>query len=222
MHHGNQLVATARINPTNASHEILRNVAPMFETGGSLYKTAPLAEGTTLLLIGSVEGHDSEPLAWTHEYGGGASVPASRGGRLFYTSLGHPKDFENASFRNLLVNAVFWCLAGNHPSLAIPVVKADDVKKLLEAKKAVVLDVRRPDEYATGHIPGAINLSVEDAEFDAKAGKLDTNKTYIVHCVHGLRSAKAAQKLKCLNFESVDDFSGGIRAWEEAGKPVVK
>jgi len=213
MHHCNQLAATARINATNASHEILRNVAPVFETGGSLYKTSPLTSGTTVLLTGSVEGYDSEPLAWTHEHGSS---------RIFYTSLGHPKDFENASFRNLLVNAVFWCLAGKHPALAIPVINANEAENLLKSKKAVVLDVRRPEEYAAGHIPGAINLSVDDGEFDANAGKLDTNKTYIVHCVHGLRSAKGAQKLKCLNFDSVDDFSGGIRAWEEAGKPLVK
>ena len=107
MHHGNTLMATARINKQNAAHPILKNVAPEFETAGSLYKTTPLASNTTLLLMGSVEGQDPEPIAWTHEY---------HGARVFYTSLGHPKDFENQSFRNLLVNAVFWCLGKTPPS----------------------------------------------------------------------------------------------------------
>jgi type 1 glutamine amidotransferase len=101
MHHGNALVATARINKENASHPILKGVAAEFETAGSLYKTKPLGPNTTLLLIGSVEGQEPEPMAWTHDY---------KGARVFYTSLGHPRDFENPSFRNLLVNGVFWCL----------------------------------------------------------------------------------------------------------------
>jgi len=113
MHHGNKLVATARINKENGSHPILKNVAAEFETAGSLYKTKPLGPNTTMLLIGSVEGQEPEPMAWTHEY---------QGARVFYTSLGHPKDFENPSVRNLLVNAVFWCL-GKTPSSTEPLPK---------------------------------------------------------------------------------------------------
>jgi type 1 glutamine amidotransferase len=101
MHHGNTLVATARVNAAERNHPILRNVAPEFKTGGSLYKTSPLGEQTTLLLMGSVEGQPPEPMAWTHDY---------KTARVFYTSLGHPQDFENAAFRQMLVNAVFWCL----------------------------------------------------------------------------------------------------------------
>jgi type 1 glutamine amidotransferase len=100
-HYGNQLVATAKKNPEAANHPILKDVADEFVTGGSLYKTAPLASGTTLLLIGSVPGQAPEPMAWTHTY---------KGARVFYTSLGHPKDFENNSFRQMLVNAIFWGL----------------------------------------------------------------------------------------------------------------
>jgi type 1 glutamine amidotransferase len=106
MHHGNQLRATARVVPAAREHPILRNVAAEFETGGSLYKTSPLGEGTTVLLMGSVDGQPPEPMAWTHNY---------KGARVFYTSLGHPQDFENASFKNLLVNAVFWCLRKERP-----------------------------------------------------------------------------------------------------------
>src|SRR5258706_10074688 len=101
MHHGNTLHTTVRINPENANHPILKNVAAQFETDGSLYKTSPLASNTTILLTGSVEGQPPEPVAWTH---------AHKGARVFYTSLGHPNDFENPSFRNLLVNATLWAL----------------------------------------------------------------------------------------------------------------
>jgi type 1 glutamine amidotransferase len=61
----------------------------------------PLAKTTTPLLFGRIAGQESEPVAWTNQY---------RGGRIFYTSLGHPEDFKNPEFRKLLVNAVFWAM----------------------------------------------------------------------------------------------------------------
>jgi type 1 glutamine amidotransferase len=100
-HHGNALVATARINPEAANHPILKNVAKEFQTAGSLYKTSPLAKGATLLLTGSITNQPPEPMAWTHTYSGA---------RVFYTSLGHPKDFDHPAFRAMLVNAIFWAL----------------------------------------------------------------------------------------------------------------
>jgi type 1 glutamine amidotransferase len=100
-HYGNAFVATARIHSEAASHPILKNVAKEFVTGGSLYKTSPLAKGTTLLLTGSITNQPPEPMAWTHNF---------NGARVFYTSLGHVKDFDHPAFRTMLVNAIFWAL----------------------------------------------------------------------------------------------------------------
>ena len=152
-------------------------------------------------------------MAWTHEV---------NGARVFYTSLGHTNDFANPSFRNLLVNAVFWGLGKAPPQRAAQKISADELEKVWRGKQAVVLDVRRPSEFAAGHIPGAVNLSVEDKSFEANARNLDPSKTYVVHCAHGVRSAKAAEKLESLNFPSVLDFSEGFSAWEKAAKPVEK
>jgi nicotinamidase-related amidase/type 1 glutamine amidotransferase len=82
-------------------HPILNGVALPFLSDGSLYMTSPLADGTQLLLVGTIPDRQPEPVAWTHRY---------KGGRVFYTSLGHPDDFANPSFRRLLINAVFWAL----------------------------------------------------------------------------------------------------------------
>jgi type 1 glutamine amidotransferase len=101
-HHGNDAVAMARIVPDARKHPILKNVAKEFATGGSLYKTSPLGKDTTLLFVGSITNQAPEPIAWTHTY---------HGGRVFYTSLGHPKDFQNPAFRQMLVNAIYWGLA---------------------------------------------------------------------------------------------------------------
>jgi len=207
MHHGNQFRATAHVVPEARSHPILRNVASEFETAGSLYKTSPLGDGTTLLLTGTVEGQPAEPTAWTHTY-----INA----RIFYTSLGHPQDFENPSFHKLLVNAVFWCLR------KAPFVGTAELEQLIRDQGAVILDVRRPEEFAAGHLPGALNLNVEDNSFEQRAKSLATNRTYVVHCVHGIRSAQAVDKLNALHFPSVLDYSEGFAAWQRAGKPVEK
>jgi putative membrane-bound dehydrogenase-like protein len=79
------------------SHPILAGVE-LFQAVGSLYKNTGLAADSEVLLTGSIPGH-TEPIAWTRIH---------NGGRVFYTSLGHPQDFRNASFLRLLANALFW------------------------------------------------------------------------------------------------------------------
>lgn len=81
-----------------ADHPILEGVSA-FDSHGSLYKNTPLAPGTVLLLNGSTPEH-VEPVAWTRFH---------NGGRVFYTSLGHQKDFSDApDFLRLLANGVLW------------------------------------------------------------------------------------------------------------------
>ena len=68
-----------------------------------LYKTRPLAETATTLLLGRVEGPDpAEPVAWTNQ--------TEQGSRVFYTSLGHPADFDLPAFRELLMRGIFSAL----------------------------------------------------------------------------------------------------------------
>jgi type 1 glutamine amidotransferase len=100
-HHGNELVSTIKIVPESAQHPILKGVEKEFGAGGSLYRNAPLPASSTVLLTGSVANFPPEPVAWTHSY---------KGARIFYTSLGHPKDFDDSSFRRILVNAIYWTL----------------------------------------------------------------------------------------------------------------
>ena len=66
-----------------------------------LYKTSPLGPKTTVLMTGRVEGREPhEPVAWTNK--------SKFGGRVFYTSLAHPDDFQQAAFNRLLRNAIAW------------------------------------------------------------------------------------------------------------------
>jgi type 1 glutamine amidotransferase len=99
-HYGKDATPKITRSPEAKQHPILRGVPETFSSAGSLYRNTPLQTNTTLLLSGTIPDH-TEPVAWTHDY---------RGARVFYTSLGHEKDFEDEAFRRLLVNAVHWAL----------------------------------------------------------------------------------------------------------------
>lgn len=100
-HYGAGPIARAEINPNAKDHPILQGISN-FDSYGSLYRNPSIATDTTLLLMGKTEEH-AEPVAWTRTH---------HGGRVFYTSLGHQRDFEIAMFLRLLANGVLW--AGGH------------------------------------------------------------------------------------------------------------
>lgn len=93
--------------------------------------------------------------------------------------------------------------------------------KLLEDSSAYLLDVRKPDEYAAGHLKGAHLLNWLDTEsFKQEADKLDKSKTIYVYCRSGRRSNEAACYLAEKGY-CVVDLDGGILAWEEKNLPVA-
>jgi putative membrane-bound dehydrogenase-like protein len=96
-HYGAGPVADIGIVEAAKSHPILKGVQP-FKSAGSLYKNTGVSKDVTLLLNGSIPKH-TEPVAWTRVH---------NGGRVFYTSLGHPQDFQDEQFRRLVVNALYW------------------------------------------------------------------------------------------------------------------
>ena len=93
---------------------------------------------------------------------------------------------------------------------------------LIDQKKALVLDVRTPKEYAAGHIDGAKNIDFNAADFEKNLAQLDKSRTYLVHCASGGRSTKSLEVFKKLAFTAVVHLDGGFQAWEKAGKPVKK
>lgn len=103
-----------------------------------------------------------------------------------------------------------------------PTIDVEQFDKLRQSKNHTVLDVRTEMEFKAGHIPGAMNLDVNAPDFAEKAAKLDKNKTYLVHCMVGHRSATASGKLLAAGVTNVLDFTPGLKAWEKAGKPIEK
>ena len=94
-------------------------------------------------------------------------------------------------------------------------------KKLSTTNGAQLIDVRTPEEYADGHLNGAVNINVNDDSFDTQVAKLDKSKTVMVYCGSGKRSANASGKLHDLGFTEIYDLDGGITAWSAAGKAVA-
>jgi len=101
-------------------------------------------------------------------------------------------------------------------------VGVEEFDKLRADKKNVVLDVRTPEEFAKGHIPGAVNLDFNGPDFQKKVAELDKSKTYLVHCAGGNRSARACTAMDKIAFTNLVNLEPGFRAWEKAGKPVEK
>ena len=85
----------------------------------------------------------------------------------------------------------------------------------------IVLDVRTPGEFATGHIENAINIDVEGMTFDSEIAKLDKNVEYAVYCRSGRRSVVATEKMAEAGFTKLTNLKDGVISWQGAGYPLV-
>lgn len=88
-------------------------------------------------------------------------------------------------------------------------------------RKTVILDVRTPEEVAEGHLAGAKNIDIQDELFQQNIEQLNKNKTYLLYCRSGKRTAVAGAKMKASGFKKVYMMDGGITSWKEKGKPVT-
>jgi phage shock protein E len=108
------------------------------------------------------------------------------------------------------------------PTTALNVTPDAAEKLLKENPKIIVLDVRTPEEFQAGHIPGAKNLDFQAPDFAQKAAALDDKQPYLVHCGAGGRSKQALEMLSGRTFPAMYHLNEGFKAWVKAGKPVEK
>ncbi|MBC8988091.1 thioredoxin fold domain-containing protein [Pedobacter sp. N36a] len=92
--------------------------------------------------------------------------------------------------------------------------------QLKASPKAVILDVRTPEEFKSGHLNQAKNLNIYDPSFQDQISKMDKKQPVYVYCKGGGRSANAVKKMQELGFNTVYELKGGIMAWEQAGLPL--
>ena len=105
------------------------------------------------------------------------------------------------------------CGASAQDNLGYRQITMEEAAKRMEQEPAaIILDVRRPDEYQAGHIPGAIYIPNETIGSEELPQLPDKDQTILVYCRSGNRSKQASEKLAALGYTQVLEF-GGILDW---------
>ena len=116
----------------------------------------------------------------------------------------------------LLSALMFTGCAGtsNHQTNTYRQITMDEAVNMMARETGyIILDVRRPDEYAAGHIPNAINVPNESIGTDEIPELPNKNQLIMVYCRSGRRSKEAAEKLVKLGYTNIVEF-GGILDWK--------
>ena len=103
--------------------------------------------------------------------------------------------------------------SNNQPNIYRQISMDEAVTMMAEESGYIILDVRRADEFAEGHIPGAINVANESIGTDEIPELPDKNQLIMVYCRSGRRSKEASEKLVKLGYTNIVEF-GGILDWK--------
>jgi hydroxyacylglutathione hydrolase len=108
-----------------------------------------------------------------------------------------------------------WAMLSSSP----PVLEVDVAAIGATASDALLLDVREPEEYAHGHVPGAVN--VPQAELATRLDEIPGDRPVLVICQAGYRAKRAAQFLLQMGYRQVSSLGGGTEAWRAAERPLA-
>ncbi|WP_434037620.1 rhodanese-like domain-containing protein [Formosa sp. 4Alg 33] len=98
----------------------------------------------------------------------------------------------------------------------------DEFSKIMsEQPELMVVDVRTPEEFDSGHLEGAINYNWKSEDFNKQILDLDKSKEVLIYCRSGARSAKAAEKMRSEGFTAVYELKGGLIDWKKENMSVV-
>lgn len=92
-------------------------------------------------------------------------------------------------------------------------------EKIQETPNRVIIDVRTPGEFSSGHLENALNYDWNGSEFDQQIASLDKSKPVFVYCLSGGRSSAAADKMRSIGFKEVYELKGGIMQWRSENLP---
>ncbi len=95
------------------------------------------------------------------------------------------------------------------------------IKKHSGDTNFVILDVRTPEEFNSGHLEKAILIDYKSANFQDKISRFDKNKKYLVYCKGGVRSLGAVEIMKNQNFKNLYHLYEGFMAWEKGEYKIV-
>ena len=128
---------------------------------------------------------------------------------------------DNAANKKLQETLAKEALKGKATVGKMHQLNVEDFEKLVKEGKVTLVDVRKPGEYATGFIPGAINVDWKNRHFATEAIKNITNdKPVAIYCRSGNRATRAMYAMAALGFNEVYNLDHGIKSWKAANKPL--
>ena len=95
------------------------------------------------------------------------------------------------------------------------------IKNNTENPNFIIIDIRTPEEYKSGHLEDAIIMDYYENTFEKDIDQLDKEKIYLIYCRTGRRTGLAMEIMKDLNFFNVYNMLGGITQWEKEGLPIT-
>ena len=93
---------------------------------------------------------------------------------------------------------------------------------LVKEPGVAIIDVRTPEEFADGHIAGAVNIPVQQPDFATRIAQLDPNTTYAVYCRSGNRSQPAVAAMQEAGITDIYELDSGTKGWTAAGQPLTR
>ena len=106
---------------------------------------------------------------------------------------------------------------------AVVDVTVAEAKALIDGEgSVVVLDVRTPEEFAEGHIEGALNVDFRSDNFAEELAELDRDQRHIVHCRSGRRSSASMEVFEELGFTDIQHMFEGFNGWQDAELPIAR
>jgi rhodanese-related sulfurtransferase len=132
------------------------------------------------------------------------------------------KSLRNQVFFFIAILSSFACSNKQQANVieSVPVQKFEELT--VSDANTIILDVRTPEEFADGHLKGAMLTDFQNQDFKNEIDKLDKSKTYLIYCKAGVRQEKAAEHMKSIGFENIYLLEGGFTAWQQEGKPIEK
>lgn len=93
-------------------------------------------------------------------------------------------------------------------------VSVDEFAKVIADNQVQLIDTRTEAEFNEGHIPGAINIDVNESDFEAKVGqKIDKTRPVALYCRGGRRSKIAAERIVALGYDDITELNTGFLSW---------
>lgn len=107
-------------------------------------------------------------------------------------------------------------------AMSVESVSPEEAARLIqESSEIVVLDIRTPEEFAEGHVAGAMNIDFRSESFAEDISKLDPGTPVVLHCRSGNRSGQSLPTLEKVGFEEIYHLEAGFNGWQASNLPVA-